>query len=111
MRSVIISAMEWIFLGEGVGCRHMQIKRISPKSLGKVLGLLYAILGFIFGAVMSVISVATTGFEGAGMMFGVGAIVFIPIVYGLGGFVGGYITAWIYNFAAKRVGGIEIETE
>jgi len=33
------------------------------------------------------------------------------LVYGILGFVMGVISAWIYNAAAKRIGGVEIETE
>lgn len=44
-----------------------------------------------------------------GILFGVGAIIILPIVYGLLGFVGGAIVAWIYNIAARLIGGIELE--
>ena len=90
----------------------MQIKRIGPRSLGKLLGFMYAVIGLIIGAVISIFALmegdADTGRIHA---FGIAAIVALPIFYGLIGLVGGYVSAWIYNFIAKRVGGIEIETE
>ena len=44
-------------------------------------------------------------------LFGIGAPIFLPIFYGIMGFVGGLLSAWLYNIVAKWVGGIEIETE
>jgi hypothetical protein len=35
--------------------------------------------------------------------------VFAPIVYGLLGFLLGALSAWLYNIAAKYVGGIRLE--
>jgi hypothetical protein len=89
----------------------MKIKRIEPKSLAKVLGFLYAIFGFIAGIIISILALSARGENGGSPIFGVGAIIFVPLFYSIAGFIGGYITAWIYNFVAKRVGGIEIETE
>lgn len=89
------------------------IKRVVPKSLAKLMGLMYAVFGFLGGIVfMAIALVAQTEEAGmAGILFGVAAPVFLTIVYGLMGWVGGYIAAWIYNLAAKKVGGIQFETE
>jgi hypothetical protein len=32
-----------------------------------------------------------------------------PILYGLIGFLMGALTAWVYNFAARQIGGIQLE--
>ena len=45
----------------------------------------------------------------AGLMFGFG--IFIPVVYGVMGFIGGIIAAAIYNLIAQWIGGIEVEVE
>jgi len=45
------------------------------------------------------------------MMFGVGAIIFLPIFYGVLGLVAGAIGAALYNLFAGMLGGIELETE
>ena len=96
----------------------MTIKRIDPMSCAKISGLLYAILGFIAGCFFALISLSGfgkgapgVGGGGFGMMFGVGAIIILPIVYGLLGFLGSLIGAAIYNGLAKAVGGIVIQTE
>jgi hypothetical protein len=99
----------------------MVIKRVGPISCAKVLGLLYALIGFLVGAVISVLAVVVGGLVpdqaplGAtnqqmfGALFGVGAIVLLPIFYGLMGFIGGAIGAVIYNFVAGATGGLEID--
>ena len=89
----------------------MVINRVGPLSSAKVVGLLYAILGLAMGAIISLIS-ASGGFAQAGPavpFFGIAAVVFIPIVYGVMGFVMTLILAALYNGLAKLVGGVEID--
>jgi hypothetical protein len=43
----------------------------------------------------------------AGFMFGIGSL-FLPIIYGVFGFLGGLIAAAVYNLVAKWTGGVEI---
>jgi len=42
-------------------------------------------------------------------LFGIGAIVIVPIFYGAIGFIGGIISAAIYNLIGSTIGGIEVE--
>jgi hypothetical protein len=87
------------------------LKKIGVLSLAKIIGVVYAVLGLIIGALMSLFSVigAAVTQSGVGVLFGVGAIIILPIFYGLAGFIGGAIVAFIYNLASDVVGGIEIE--
>lgn len=95
------------------------VTSIGVLSLAKMLAVLYAFLGLFFGAIMSLFAImgaagsaAAGGDSGAGLMgmiFGVGAIIIMPIFYGCLGFVGGIIMAPLYNLVAKIVGGIELE--
>jgi ABC-type microcin C transport system permease subunit YejB len=89
----------------------MVINRVGPLSSAKVIGLLYAILGLAMGAIISLISAA--GGLGharpATPLFGIAAVVFIPIAYGVMGFVMTVILAALYNGLAKLVGGVEID--
>lgn len=97
----------------------MIIRRVRPLSLGKMLGAIYVTIGLIAGLIISLVSVLgfAIGSVAApdqmgnmvGLLFGVGAVVFIPLVYGTLGFLGGLIAAVIYNWVARVVGGIEIE--
>lgn len=103
----------------------MVVRRIGAFSCAKVLGALYALLGLIFGVFYALISllVAVIGFstetgsgEGIaagtfGLIFGVGSIIFFPIIYGILGFVGGLISAFLYNVIARFVGGIELDLD
>ncbi len=88
----------------------MIIKRIEPIPVAKLAGTVYAVLGFIAGIFLSLFSLMGGG-AAAGAIFGIGAVIFLPLLYGILGFVATLIGAWIYNAAAKRVGGIEIQTE
>ena len=99
----------------------MVIRHIGVGSLAKMLAALYAIWGFIFGIILrasrpwsapgsaqrhdSAMPVWVGGF------FGVGAIIFLPILYGLFGAIGGALTAVMYNVVAGMVGGLEVDTE
>ena len=95
----------------------MVIKRIGPVSCAKITGLLNAILGIAFGAILSMMSLAggfasdTSGGAGFGALFGVGAIVVLPILYGGIGFITTLIGAWLYNVLAGLVGGIEMDLQ
>ena len=92
--------------------------RIGVLSLAKMLAVVYAFLGLFFGGVISLFALmgAAAGSAAGGdtggvvaMLFGAGAVVILPIVYGCIGFVGGLIMAPLYNLVAKVVGGIEVE--
>jgi hypothetical protein len=47
----------------------------------------------------------------AGTLIGTSAIVVFPILYGLIGFLGILIGAWLYNLLAAAVGGIQMDAE
>ena len=46
-----------------------------------------------------------------GPFFGVGAVLALPVIYWVLGFLGGAIGAWVFNNVARTVGGLEIELE
>jgi hypothetical protein len=95
----------------------MVIRRVSPLSCAKIAGTLYALFGLIFGGIVSLIAVAggfaSNNAEGAAFsaIFGVGAVVLLPLLYGGMGFVMSLITAWLYNVVAGMVGGIEVDVQ
>ncbi len=90
----------------------MVINRVGPISVAKVVGLLYAILGLVMGAIVSLVS-ALGGFSAGrgapGPFFGAAAVVFFPVAYGVVGFLMTLIITWLYNGLARLVGGIEID--
>lgn len=84
------------------------IKRIHPLSAGKVLGVLYALLGLIFGVIISLITFISHG--NSSVLFAIGIIVLVPLFYGVLGLVFGIILAGLYNLTTKWTGGVKIDT-
>jgi hypothetical protein len=95
----------------------MIVKRIGPLSFAKIGATLYAIMGLIAGCILSLISLAggfaneTSPIPGFGAIFGVGAVVLLPLLYGCLGFVFTLFVASIYNVVARLVGGIELDVQ
>ncbi len=95
----------------------MVIRHIGPLSVAKISGLLYAILGLVFGGIFSLIALVggfaadSVGSGGLGAIVGVAAVVVFPIMYGLLGFVSMLIAAWLYNVAAGVLGGVELDVQ
>lgn len=93
--------------------KKLEVKRIEPLSVAKILGILYAAIGLILGLFITLASLLGASGEAGvfGVVFGVAAIVLLPVFYGAMGFIVGGIIAWLYNLVAKRIGGIRIETK
>lgn len=97
----------------------MVLRRVGAVSLAKVFGALYCLLGLIIGGFLALFSLlgagigAASGSEEAwfGAIFGIGAVVILPILYGAIGFVAWLIGGALYNFVAGMVGGVELELE
>lgn len=96
----------------------MIIKRLGVFSVAKISGIMYAAMGLIFGLFISLISLAGSIVDisdgpaaAMGLLFGVGAVIFLPLLYGCMGFVLGAFSAWMYNIIASIAGGIEFEIE
>jgi len=92
-----------------------RIKRIAPLQLGKMLAILYGIMGLIFipfFLVMSAFASQMPSPQRVGFLaLGAGFALFVPVIYAAMGFVFGALGALIYNVVAKWVGGIEVEVE
>jgi hypothetical protein len=98
---------------------QMVIKRVNPMSAAKVGGVVGVMLGLLIGACISLFMLAFGGAMAAasdeprgafvGIFFGVGAIVVVPIFYGVLTFIMGALYAAVCNLAAKWTGGLEIE--
>ena len=98
----------------------MVIRRIGVGSAATVFGALYALMGLIVGAFFALFSVVGAGFLGEadpempaflGAIFGIGAIVILPIFYGIMGVISGALGALFYNLIAGVFGGLRLETE
>ena len=104
--------------------RHDATNKTGCAASGGMLGVLYACMGLIFLPVFALAGLAgafpqqiqqaqNTGGPPAAliaaMMFGFG--IFMPVFYGVFGFIFGVISAAIYNLIARWIGGIEVEVE
>lgn len=99
----------------------MTLKSIGVLSCGKMLGVIYAALGLLVGALMALFAfigaLAEVQQDGQGaalpvaLGMAVAMLLFIPVAYGVMGFIGGVIVAAIYNVAAGFIGGLEFEFE
>lgn len=92
-----------------------RIKRITPLQLGKMLAVLYGIMGLLFLPfllIMSFVASQAPAEQRVGMMaFGFGFALLAPVMYAAMGFLIGLLGALIYNLVAKWIGGIEVEFE
>jgi membrane associated rhomboid family serine protease len=95
------------------------VKSVGVMSVAKIFGMIYGCMGLIFVPFFLIIAVigsfagsltgqANNPFAG---IFGVVFAIFMPLLYGAFGFIGGAIGALLYNLFAKWVGGFELELE
>jgi protein-S-isoprenylcysteine O-methyltransferase Ste14 len=86
------------------------VQRLSRFSVGqtaKVLGLLYGLMGLIFLPFFLIPTMLSR--DGAG--FSPWLALSIPILYGVFGFIFTAVGCALYNWVARRVGGIEISLD
>jgi hypothetical protein len=93
----------------------MIIKRIGVLKLAifqsammAAFGLFAALIVMLFGAMIGSMGNHAGAF---GMIGGIAALIILPIMYGVIGFIAGAIGAALYNLVAGIVGGIEIDVE
>lgn len=106
----------------GMPTRELVVRRIGVLSAGKVYGAISAAFGLLIGIFFALASMVGAGLGIAdadaaaggaivGAFFGIGALVFLPLLYGVMGFVGGMLGAVLYNVFAGMVGGVSVELE
>jgi hypothetical protein len=92
-----------------------RIKRFAPLQLGKMMGICYGIMGLLFCPIfllMALMSPHLPPQQRVGVMaFGTGFAIAMPFIYAIMGFVGGIVSAFVYNLIARWVGGVEVEVE
>lgn len=81
-----------------------QITNISPLQTAKVFAVLYFVIALPFLLLMLVM-------PGPKPPFFSGFLFAMPFFYALFGFLFTLLGAWVYNFVAKHVGGIEFTTQ
>ena len=84
------------------------IKSIGVLSVAKISGTIGALVGLVIGIPVAVV----VYFTGSSWQLGAAgwvAVVALPLLYGVLGFVGGALYAWLYNVVSGWVGGIEVD--
>jgi hypothetical protein len=99
----------------------MVLKRVGVWSVARIACVVYASIGLLGGLLLASISMLGMGLAGNMAnndvpswfvpMFGVGAIVVLPIIYGIMGLIGGAIAAALYNLFSGMVGGVELDLQ
>jgi Na+/H+-dicarboxylate symporter len=89
------------------------LRSIGVLSCAKMMGAFYACTGLLVIPMMLVAIVAGAasqqGFSALGAVGLLTMALFMPVFYGLFGFLAGALGAWLYNEIARRLGGIRIE--
>jgi hypothetical protein len=87
----------------------IRLRRISPVQAGVVAGVLYGVLGIVVALFYSVVFAATRGASSSLPSAAGVLVIFFPFIYAALGFIGGALTAWLYNVVAGWVGGLELQ--
>ena len=91
------------------------VRSVGVLSIAKIMGLIQACLGLVFAPFFLLIgmlgSMAGQHKTPLAGMFGVFFALFMPVLYGVIGFITGAIGALLYNLFAKLVGGFELEID
>jgi len=97
----------------------MIIKSVGVMSVARIAAAIYGIFGLIAGVILSLAAAGGLGIKEEvssevswmGPFFGFGAILALPVLYFILGYLGGAIGAWVFNNASKAMGGLEIVVE
>lgn len=88
-----------------------RLTRIGVLSAGLHIGAALTIFGFLCGILYAVgglfIDLATTGLT-PGTVMGFGAVLAMPVLFGVTGFFWGMLGAGVYNLTARMFGGMEM---
>ena len=88
-----------------------RIRRFAPFQTAKIFGLIYMLMGLLVLPFFWMGSRAATAAGGPAFPFGGKLLLFVPLIYGVLGFVIVALTCLLYNLVAGWVGGIEVEVE
>jgi hypothetical protein len=90
-----------------------KLQAVIMAIVGLIAGILYSFGGLIYDALVSygwVTSASTPGL-GYGTALAFGALIGMPIIFAIFGFIIGLVGAFLYNLFARWFGGIEIDFE
>lgn len=82
-----------------------QIVSVSVRQTSNFVGVLYFVISFPIVLIVAAYSLMNG--QGMGIVL---ASCLLPLLYAVMAYIGTALFAWLYNFVAKRVGGIEFTT-
>jgi hypothetical protein len=85
-----------------------RLSRIAPWQAGKLFALIYFVMSFLFVIPIALLGAFAPMPQGAKPHLGLGFIICLPFMYALAGLIFVPLGCWVYNTAAKVVGGLEI---
>jgi len=108
----IFKLCSFLFKMIGAQIQEARIRKIGVLSVANIFGIINAIIGLLIGIIFvlfaSLFPVEVSLF---GLSFGYFSIITFPIIYGILGFIGGAIGAFLYNLAAKITKGIKLYSD
>ncbi len=89
-----------------------RLRNVNPIQCAIVSAILYAFFGVVAALFLAPIMSIMTSHMPPGINVApvpsMSSLIFLPIVYAVLGFIGGIITAFLYNLVARWTGGIEV---
>jgi len=85
-----------------------RIQKFSPHQNAKVFAALMAVMSLVVAVPLMLFASAMLP---GGRTFSMSAVLLLPIMYFIFGYISVVIGCWVYNLLAKFTGGIEFETQ
>lgn len=97
----------------------MVIKGVGITSVARIAAAIYGVFGLIVGIGFTLATLLGSGVSDEisksatwlGPFFGLGAVLALPVLYAVMGYLGGLIGAWVFNNACQSMGGLEVTVE
>jgi hypothetical protein len=91
----------------------MVLKRVRVWSVARLFGTMYGAVGLLEGCLFVGVVHPEIPFAPpfSDWLFGMGAVVTVPLLCGVSGLIGGALVAWVYNLFARLVGGLDLEVQ
>ena len=85
-----------------------RLSRIAPWQAGKLFALIYFVMSLLLVIPMALLSAFAPLPQNAKPPLGLGFLICLPFLYALAGLIFVPLGCWVYNTAAKLVGGLQV---
>lgn len=90
-----------------------KFQAVLTSMLGLVLGIIYALGGFIIDGLVSAELLSPDVFNTSGLSYGtvlaIAAMIGMPLLFAVFGFITGILEALLFNLCSARFGAIEVD--